>query len=241
MPPRNVHDSVELLESLDLPAIKVPSGELVNTSYLVKLGKMGRPLIVSTGMATLVEVGEAVAALRAAGSTQFVLLHCTTDYPTSPEDANLRAMRLLQDTYACPVGYSDHTLGPDVTIAAVAMGACVIEKHFTLDRNLPGPDHGASLEPDELASLVNSIRRVEAALGSGRKEPTASEVLNAVSIRKSIVAARRLEQGTSLTKDMVSYKRPGDGLKPSSLPLILGKRLLRTVKVDEKLTPELFE
>ena len=234
-------ESIELLDELGVPAFKVPSGEVVNTVYLRAVAKKNRPLIVSTGMATLEEIEEAIQAIEATQNRDVVLLHCTSDYPTPVEDANLRAMASLRKAFGYPVGYSDHTVGPEVALAAVALGASVLERHITLSRDLPGPDHRASLEPGELESMVASIRRVERALGSANKVPTDAERQNAINIRKSIVAARALPAGTLLESDMVTYKRPGSGMKPSTVHLILGRRLLRDAGIDEPLSPDMFE
>ena len=234
-------ESIELLDELGVPAFKVPSGEIVNTAYLRAVAEKGRPLIVSTGMATLEEIEEAIQVIEETENRDVVLLHCTSDYPTAAEDVNLRAMASLRSTFGYPVGYSDHTVGSDVALAAVALGACVLEKHFTLSRDLPGPDHRASLEPEELKSMVASIRGVERALGSDRKVPTDAERQNAINIRKSIVAARALPAGTLLESNMVTYKRPGSGMKPSTVHLILGRRLRRDAGIDEPLSPDMFE
>jgi N-acetylneuraminate synthase len=217
-------DSVDLLDQLDVSVFKIPSGEVVNHPFLERIARKGRPLIMSTGMCCLSEVDEAVRVIRQAGNEQLILLHCVSSYPASPADANLRVMHTMQAAFGVPVGYSDHTLGIEVALAAVAMGACVIEKHFTLDRTLPGPDHRASLEPEELAALVKSIRNVEAALGHGRKEPAASEAETAAVARRSLVAASDIDPGTVLAEWHIAVKRPGTGLPPSMRKYLMGRR-----------------
>ncbi|BDU75233.1 N-acetylneuraminate synthase [Mesoterricola sediminis] len=232
--------SADLLERLDLPAFKVPSGEITNLPFLAHLARKGRPILLSTGMATLGEVERALAALREAGDPPVALLHCVSAYPTSPADANLRAMGTLRAAFQVPVGYSDHTQGLEVPLAAVALGACVLEKHFTLDRRLPGPDQPASLEPDELAAMVRGVRTVEAALGHGRKEPAPCERDTAVVARKSLVAAADLQAGTPFTADQAMLLRPGTGLPPSLLPLLEGRILGRDVPKGHLLQLEDF-
>lgn len=216
-------DSADLLESLNVPAFKVSSGDLTNLPLLRYLAIKRRPLIVSTGMATLGEVEEAVRTLEEADSS-FALLQCISNYPAPPSDVNLRAMATMRTAFGVPVGYSDHTAGTCVSVAAVALGASIIEKHFTLDRTLPGPDHVASLEPDELRRMVQEIREVESALGSGRKVPAACELKTAEVARKSLVAARDIPPGTELTEDMIAIKRPGTGLPPSMRRHLLNRR-----------------
>ena len=221
-------ESADYLESLDVPAFKVPSGEITNLSYLAHIARKGRPMIVSTGMADLGEVEAAVQAMEGEENSDYVLLHCVSNYPADPADINLRAMHTLEAAFGGPVGYSDHTAGLEVALAAVALGACVIEKHFTLDRSLPGPDHAASLEPNELVALVLGIRKVEAALGDGLKRAAASEAGTAAVARKSLVAARYLKAGTVLQENMLTAKRPGSGLSPALRRHVLG----RTLRVD---------
>ena len=214
--------SAELLEELGVPAFKIPSGELTNPALLCRLAAKGRPVILSTGMATLDEVSAAVATLGGGRCPPVVLLHCVSSYPADPSDVNLRAMSTMQASFGVPVGYSDHTLGLAIALAAVTLGACVLEKHLTLDRRLPGPDHAASLEPNEFAVLVRSLRSVEGALGHGRKEPSVHEVEIARTVRKSLVAARDIPAGTKLTEELVVVRRPGTGLPPSVRADILG-------------------
>jgi len=226
-------ESADLLASLDVPAFKVPSGEITNLPLLRQLARKGRPLILSTGMATLDEVAEAVEALQSAGAAQLTLLHCVTEYPAPYAEVNLRAMQTLQSAFGLPVGYSDHTPGIEIAVAAAALGAEVIEKHFTLDRSLPGPDHAASLEPDELRQMVSAIRHVEAALGTGIKVPAPCELPNMAVARKSIVAARSMPAGHTLSDGDLDIKRPGSGLAPKLLPSLIGRTLRGDVVKDE--------
>ena len=216
-------DSADLLDALGVPAFKISSGELTNLGFLAHVARKGKPIILSTGMADLGEVESAVSTIRAAGNSDIVLLQCVTNYPAAPGDVNLRAMATMADAFQVPVGYSDHTVGNEIAFAAVALGACVIEKHFTVSRDLPGPDHRASIEPHELAELVSGIRRVEAALGSGRKEPAASEAATALVARRSLVAASTIAAGTVLTEDVIAVRRPGTGLPPSMRPYVVGR------------------
>lgn len=218
-------DSAELLHDLGVPAIKLPSGELTNLPLIASIARRGRPIILSTGMGTLGEVASAVQVVEAAGAPPLALLHCVSDYPTAPEDANLRAMDTLRAQFDVPVGWSDHTTGIDIAIAAVALGATIIEKHFTLDRELPGPDHAASLEPDELTLLVSSVRRVESAMGDGMKAPRPCEAACAASSRRSVVLTRDLDAGTVLTADVLAARRPGTGIPPSRMHEVIGTTL----------------
>lgn len=217
--------SVDLLDSLNVSLYKVPSGEITNFPFLRHLAQKRRPIILSTGMSTLGEVEEAVEVLRDAGSHQITLLHCVTEYPAPYDEVNLRAMQTLKLAFGLPVGYSDHTPGIEISIAATALGAEVIEKHFTLDRSLPGPDHAASLEPAELKEMVTAIRNVEAALGSGIKTPAPCEVPNISVARKSIVAAKSLTAGHKLAEEDLDVKRPGNGLASKLIPALLGRTL----------------
>jgi len=209
-------ESIELLATLGLRRLKVPSGELVDVPYLRRVAALGLPLIVSTGMATLSEVGAALAVLEAAGCPRerVTVLHCSTEYPTPPADVNLRAMVTMREALGVAVGYSDHTEGITVAVAAAALGAGVIEKHLTLDRTLPGPDHRASLEPGAFGEMVFALRALEVALGDGVKRPTAAELENAAAARKSIVAARAIAAGETLAADDLAVKRPGSGMSP---------------------------
>ena len=228
--------SADLLASMDVPLFKVPSGEITNHPLLEHIARKGRPVILSTGMSTLDEVEEAVQLIRAAGNSQLTLLHCVTEYPAPYADVNLRAMQTLKSSFGLPVGYSDHTPGIEIAIAAVAMGAVVIEKHFTLDRSLPGPDHAASLEPAELQQMVTAIRNVEAAFGTGIKAPAPCELPNLSVARKSVVAARALTAGYRLTAGDLDIKRPGNGLAPKLLPALVGRVLRSDVAKDGVLT-----
>lgn len=227
--------SVDMLTSLGIQRLKVPSGELTNLPYLRHIGGLGRPAILSTGMATLGEIEAAIEVLTLAGVARadIVVLHCNTEYPTPMVDVNLRAMQSIQAAFGVKVGYSDHTAGIEVAIAAVSMGACIIEKHFTLDRALPGPDHRASLEPDELKSMVQAIRNIELALGDGVKRPSASESHNKPIARKSIVAARAIRAGEAFTEDNLAAKRPGTGLSPMRWDELMGRIAPRDFALDE--------
>jgi N-acetylneuraminate synthase len=232
--------SADFLFELRVPAFKVPSGELTNTPFLGHLARKGLPLILSTGMADLAEVRAAVEAVREQGNENIALLQCVSAYPSAPADTNLRAMQTLRDVFHVPVGYSDHTEGIEITLAAVALGACIIEKHFTTDRSLPGPDHKASLEPDELAAMITGIRKVESALGDGEKRRAASEAETAAVARKSLVAARALKAGEIFDSSMVVARRPGTGLPPSMLASLQGRQLTRDVAKEEVLSFEDF-
>ena len=216
-------NSADLLDNLGVPIFKIPSGEINNVPFLTYVAQMGKPIILSTGMSHLGEVELAVQTVRKTGNQELVLLHCVSNYPADALDVNLRAMQTMAVAFGCPVGYSDHTQGIEISLAAVALGACVIEKHFTLDRNLPGPDHEASLEPNELASLVAGIRNITSALGHGRKEPVANEIGSAAVIRKSLVAACDIPGGTVLNEKHIVIKRPGTGLLPTMHPFLVGR------------------
>jgi N-acetylneuraminate synthase len=229
-------ESADLLEEVGVSLFKVPSGEITNLSLLAHLAAKGKPMIVSTGMATLGEIETALDAIVAAGTSPVVLLHCVSRYPADAVDVNLRAMSTLAAAFHVPVGYSDHTLGLEVPFAAVALGACVIEKHFTLDRSLSGPDHRASAEPEELAALVHGIRVIEQALGDGRKRPAASEAETAAVARKSLVVACDLEPGAVFTPQVVAVKRPGTGLPPVLRTHILGRRARVPISAGTVLT-----
>lgn len=225
-------DSVALLCSMNPDYMKVPSGEITNLPYLRAIAAAGIPVIISTGMSTIPEIVDAVEILTGTSEKypsvskltkdDIIVLHCNTQYPTPYADVNLRAMQEIAAATGCRIGYSDHTPGIEVPVAAVAMGACVVEKHFTLDKNMPGPDHKASLEPAELASMVKMIRNVERALGSGKKAVTESERGNIVVARKSIVAARDIKAGETFTADNVTVKRPGGGISPMMWDEVLG-------------------
>ena len=216
--------SADLLADLGVPLFKIPSGELTNHPFLEHVARKRLPLIVSTGMSCLSEVEAAVRTIESNGNPLIALLHCVSNYPADPADVNLRAMDTMRKAFQVPVGYSDHTLGNDIAIAAVALGACIIEKHFTLDRNLPGPDHKASLEPRELREVVRSIRSVESALGTGRKVPAPSEANTAAVARKSVVAARLIEAGELIDAKSLAMKRPGTGLPATLIPFLTGRK-----------------
>jgi N,N'-diacetyllegionaminate synthase len=215
--------SADLLESLGVSAFKTPSGELTNLAFLQHIARLRKPMLVSTGMATLGEVEAAVGAIGGAGVSRLALLHCVSAYPAAPEEVNLRAMHTLALAFGVPAGYSDHTAGLEVAFAAVALGACIIEKHFTLDHTASGPDHRASLEPAELAQLVRGIRTVEAARGDGRKIPSPHEAATAAVARKSLVTTRDISRGERLGDDDLASKRPGTGLAPALRPQLLGR------------------
>jgi len=228
-------ESVNLLLALDQQLFKIPSGEITNLPYLRHIGRIGKPVIISTGMSNMNEIGAALSALEAAGTQRSLItvLHCTTNYPTAMPDVNLRAMLTIKDAFGVSVGYSDHTLGIEVSIAAVALGATVIEKHFTTDRNLPGPDQKASLEPDELTEMVRAIRNIELALGDGEKKATVSESKNMPVARKSIVASRAIKIGDELTETNLTTKRPGFGISPMEWDLIIGTVANRNFAIGE--------
>lgn len=226
-------DSVHFLDKLDIPLFKIPSGEITNLPYLTEIGKTKKPVILSTGMSNLSEIRAAVDVLKKFGTKDITLLHCNTAYPTPYEDVNLSAMKTIRDTFNLPVGYSDHTKGIEVPIASAAMGAAVIEKHFTLDRNMEGPDHKASLEPDELKEMIISIRHIEKALGSSEKKPAKSEIVNRDIARKSIVAKCDIKAGTVFTEENITVKRPGNGISPMKWFEVLGKKAPRDFVYDE--------
>lgn len=228
-------ESIDSLARLGLKIFKVPSGEITNLPYLRKIGSLRKKIIVATGMADLKEVRTALDILVKSGTEQenIVVLHCNTEYPTPFEDANLLAMLTIRDGLRVRVGYSDHTLGIEAGIAAAALGASVIEKHFTLNKNMPGPDHKASLNPKELESLVISIRNIEKALGSGVKKPSPSEIANISVVRKSIVAVRGIKKGELFNKNNITVKRPGTGITPMKWDKVLGKTAKKDFYKDE--------
>jgi N,N'-diacetyllegionaminate synthase len=228
-------ESADLLAEIGVALIKIPSGEITNLPFLRHIARLGKPMILSTGMSTLGEVEEALATIQAEGGRELTLLHCVTEYPAPYDEINLRAMQTLATAFRLPVGYSDHTAGVEVAVAAVALGAQVIEKHLTLDRTLPGPDHRASLEPAEFAQMVTSIRRVEAALGNGIKAPSRCELPNRAVARKSIVAARALAAGDRIEIGDLAVKRPGNGLLPKLLPSLIGRTLRVAIQPEELL------
>lgn len=226
-------DSLKMLDRLGVPLIKIPSGEITNYPLLVAAAKTKKPIILSTGMSDLEEIAEAIHVLKANGGERIVLLHCNTEYPTPMKDVNLRAMDTMRERFHLLVGYSDHTLGIEVPIAAVALGATVIEKHFTLDKKMKGPDHKASLEADQLKAMVEAIRNIEVALGSKEKSATTSEKKNMEVARKSIVAAGDIKKGEKFSENNLTTKRPGNGISPMKWNEILGKTADRDYKKDE--------
>jgi N,N'-diacetyllegionaminate synthase len=229
------HDSIDLLNELDIPLFKIPSGEITNLPYLRHVGRMGKPVVMSTGMATLEEVRAALNILLEAGAekNKITILHCNTEYPTPLEDVNLKAMLTIRDALGVAVGYSDHTLGIEIPVAAVAMGATVIEKHFTLDRTLPGPDHVASLEPYELKAMVTAIHNIEKVMGDGIKKPSKSEKKNIPIVRRSILAKTAIKKGEIFTEENLAIKRPGTGISPMEWDAYIGKPAEREYQVDE--------
>lgn len=233
--------SVDLLIELGVPVIKISSGEITNHPFLSYIAEKGLPVILSTGMSTMEEVREAVSVIRDAGCVDLTLLHCTSNYPARVEDCNLKAMRTMSIEFDVPVGYSDHTTGILVPIAAVAMGACVIEKHFTLNKNLPGPDHKASLDPNELKEMVRGIRMVEKALGSHMKAPMESELNIRDIARKSIVAKMDIPAGTVISKDLIAFKRPGTGIAPKYANIVIGKITKQKINKDEMIKNDTLE
>jgi len=233
--------SVDLLDNLGVPAIKVASGEITNSPLLKHIARKKRPIILSTGMATLDEVEEALEVIRKEGAREIVLLHCVSCYPAKIEDVNLKAMETLRTTFKLPVGLSDHTPGITASIAAVALGACIIEKHFTLDKSLPGPDHRASLEPGELKQMVTAIREVEKAMGNGVKRPTEEEEENKKVARRSIVARVDIPLGAIITEEMLDVKRPGGGLEPKYMDIILSRKTKVNIIKNKPITWEMLD
>ena len=225
-------ESIQFLDPLQ-DIWKVPSGEITNYPYLVEIGKTGKPVIISTGMAEMNEIYNAIQVLKDNGTKDITILHCTTEYPAPIEDVNLNVMKTFEREFGLPVGYSDHTQGIEIDLAAAALGAVVIEKHFTLDRNLPGPDHKASLEPDELKAMVDGIRKVDFAMGSFEKHPSEAEMKNRLVARKSIVAKKKISCGELLTEDNITTKRPGSGVNPMRWNEVLGTKAIRNFEEDE--------
>jgi N,N'-diacetyllegionaminate synthase len=228
-------ESVDFLVSLGQDKFKIPSGEITNLPYLRHIGHFGKAIILSTGMATLGDIEAAIIALEQAGTPRplITVLHCTTEYPTPMTEVNLRAMQSIQAAFGVAVGYSDHTSGIEVAIAAAALGATVIEKHFTIDRNLPGPDHKASLEPDELKAMVTAIRNIEIALGDGVKRLTPSEARNRPVARKSLVASKAIKMGEVFSAENISSKRPGTGISPMRWDEVIGRTAWHDFAIDE--------
>jgi N,N'-diacetyllegionaminate synthase len=237
--PYSEEDAV-MLANFGVEAFKIASGQLVEHSLLASIARLGRPMILSTGMATMEEINEAVAVVRDAGCTELVVLQCTTNYPSHLKDANLRAMASIRNATGAVIGYSDHTEGVSACIAAVALGASVIEKHFTLDPNLPGPDHRCSSSPVEFRALVRAIREVEAALGDGVKRPTATESANALGMRRSIVARREIRIGEKVGAADFTFKRPATGMAPKRLPELVGLVARQDIAADQQVQPKFF-
>ena len=229
--------SLDLLHQLGLRLYKIPSGEITNLPYLKKVAELAEKVIISTGMCNLVDIEKAINVFleNGFGKDEIVVLHCNTEYPTPMRDVNLSAMITIENTFQVGVGYSDHTLGIEIPIAAVALGAEVIEKHFTLDRSMKGPDHAASLEPLELIQMVKSIRNIEMAMGSGLKEPSSSELKNMAIARKSIHAARDIQEGSTITEQDLEMLRPGDGISPMDMEKIIGKIATKSITGGTKL------
>jgi len=228
-------ESIELLNELGVEIFKIPSGEITNLPYLRKIGGLSGKKILSTGMADMREIENALNILLGAGTSKdsIVVLHCNTEYPTPMEDVNLKAMLTMRDTLGVNVGYSDHTSGIEVSVAAVALGATVIEKHFTLDKNMEGPDHNASLDQSELERMVTAIRNVEKAMGDGIKRPSSSELKNMPVVRKSIVAVRNIKKDDIFTEYNITVKRPGTGISPMEWDSIIGRKAIRDFNEDE--------
>ncbi len=232
--------SVGLLEEMNVAAFKISSGDLTNLPFLEYIARKGRPMIVSTGMANMEEVAEAVEAIQRAGSPPLALLHCVSCYPAEAETVNLRAMQTMASQFKLPVGFSDHTLGIEIAVASVAAGACILEKHLTLDCAMPGPDHQASLDPAAFRALMKSIRLVETALGDGRKQPLPEEANTAAVARKSVVAARAIAAGESLTEAALAIKRPGHGFPPAKRAALIGRTARVSIPAGTVLTAEML-
>ena len=234
-------DSADFLEQLGVHLFKIGSGEVTNSAFLGHIALKNKPIILSTGMSTLGEVEAAVRTIEVTGNQQLVLLHCVSDYPADPVDCNLRAMDTLASAFGYPVGFSDHTLGIEIAVAAVARGACVLEKHFTLDKAMPGPDHQASLETDEFAAMVRAIRAVENALGDGVKRPVPSELETKKVLQKSIVTARIIRSGERINQADVVLRRTSDGVAPSYLPVVIGRRAGRDLEANCAITLDMLQ
>ena len=234
--PHGGFDSVDLLQRLKVPAFKFGSGDLTNLPLIDYAAKLGKPMVLGTGMATLNEVREAIKTIKKAGNNKIIILHCTTNYPCPLNQVNLCAMLNMRKKLSALVGYSDHTLGIEVPIMVATLGACLIEKHFTLNKNMAGPDHKASIEPVELACLVSAVRQVEIIMGSGEKKPTANEIKISLLGRKSLVSLREINKGEKFNKDNLGIKRPGSGLAPRHYFKVLGKSAKRSVKKDSLIT-----
>jgi len=234
-------ESVDQLVDLGIPAIKIASGEINNFPLLEHISRTGKPMILSTGMSYLGEVEAAIRAIRSSGNHQLALLQCTSNYPALPVEINLRAMHTLAQAFNLPVGLSDHSEGIEISLAAVALGACILEKHFTLDRSLPGPDQASSIEPDELTSMIKGIHNVEAALGDGGKEPAEREIGTAAVARKSLVTCEQIRAGSRIEKSQIAIMRPGTGLAPAMLPYVVGRVAKMDIPSGELITFEMLE
>ncbi len=233
--------SAEFLNILGVPAFKIGSGDITNIPLIRTVSEFGKPVILSSGMSTLAEVADAVKAIYKSGNHKLVLLHCTSNYPAEFNSVNLMAMDTLKNKFHVPVGYSDHTPGIEIAIAAVARGARVIEKHFTLSKDMKGPDHKASLEPDELKKMIDSIRNVEISLGTPEKKPVRSERRIKDVVRKSIVSSVDMPKGTKIKRDIIAFKRPGSGIPPTDLDRVLDKTTKMLVKKDQLLKPDMLK
>ncbi|MBN2664057.1 MAG: N-acetylneuraminate synthase [Bacteroidales bacterium] len=231
-------ESIDVLKNLGIKVWKIPSGEITNLPYLRKIGAFNQKVVMSTGMANLCDIEKAIEILTNAGTikSNIIILHCNTEYPTPMEDVNLNAMLTIKNAFKTEVGYSDHTLGIEVPIAAVAMGATVIEKHFTLDKNMEGPDHQASLEPQELKAMVLAIRNIYKSMGDGIKKITASENKNIKIARKSIVAIKNIKKNDILDEFNIGVKRPGDGISPMEWDNVIGTKAIKNFEIDEKIS-----
>ncbi len=234
-------DSADFLARLGVRRFKTGSGELTNLPFLAHVARHGLPMILSTGMATLDEIGDALETVRSAGARDISLLHCVSNYPAAPEDTNLRAMKTMETAFGVPVGLSDHTMGIAVATGAAALGAAIVEKHFTLDRSMSGPDHLASIEPDGLKQMVEAIRTVTAALGDGDKRPADSERENRGLVRRSLVAACDIAAGAVVSDAMVDARRPGGGLPPAARASLVGARANRDIRAGAQLAREMFD
>lgn len=230
--PHGGYKSVDFLKALNMPAFKFGSGDLTNLPVLEYVAKLKRPIILGTGMATMKEIKEAIQQIQKTGNNKIIVLHCTTDYPTELRDVNLRAMQSMMKEFGILIGYSDHTLGIQTSIMATTLGACIIEKHFTLDRNMPGPDHKASLEPEELAEMIRGVRDVDVIMGSKIKKPTKNEQKHKASARKSVVTSMSIKRGVKITKNKLAIKRPGTGIEPKLINKVIGKKAKRNLKKD---------
>lgn len=231
---------VDYLERYDMPCYKIGSDDVCNLPLIKYIAELGKPILLATGMCTMEEVRESVGAILGTGNNQLILLHCVTNYPTYPESVNLKAIETMRNEFGLPVGYSDHTIGIYIPIAAAAMGACVIEKHFTLDKNAEGPDHMLSADPFEMKQIVDGIRIIEKARGDGVKRPAKSEMVTRKNNRKSIVAVKNISRGTMISRDMIDIKRPGYGIPPKYIELIVGRTAKKDIEAEDAITWEMI-